>query len=373
MERNSFAKKDRSLCVTYNVAKLDEVNLTDRIASVTRLTPDPAAASSPQVLADRRSLALIAVERTLVPMLVTDPRQPDNPIVLANQAFLELTGYTPDEVIGNNCRFLQGPETEPAALDAIRAAIAAPCECCVDICNYRKDGSTFINQLHISPIFDDDGKLLYFFGSQMDVTLRRQASDLLAAEHALLREVDHRAKNALALVQGIVRLSDATEPKIYAAAVQGRVDALAGAHALLAEGRWRAVQLERLLRLVAEPYGLMRVTLHGSEAEIPAGQVQPLALVFHELAANAARFGALSGDGRLTVRWHRTGAHLAVNFQETGGPAPLPPQRPGFGLTMINAIVGRQLRGTVDFDWQADGLKCAITVPLPEHCESAAT
>jgi len=351
---------------------VDEVCVTDRIASAVRLTPDAAAASSPQGLADRSSLALIAVERTLMPMTVTDPRQPGNPIVLANQAFLKLTGYTPDEVIGRNCRFMQGPDTDPAALDQIRDAIKEQRECCIDICNYRKDGSSFINELHISPIHDDDGELLYFFGSQMDVTLRRQAVDLIAAEHALLREVDHRAKNALALVQGIVRLSDATEPAAYAAAVQGRVDALAGAHALLAEGRWRTVALERLLRAVAEPYGLLRVALHGSEAEIPAGQVQSLALVFHELAANAARFGALSSDGHLTVRWHSTEARLVVMFEETGGPPAAAPQRLGFGLTMITAIIARQLRGTVDFDWQPGGLRCTITLPLTDIRENAA-
>lgn len=87
-------------------------------------TEAPAAASG-QAAADREQLALIAVERTRMPMVVTDPRLPDNPIVLANQAFLDLSGYEASEVLGRNCRFLQGPMTEPDAIAALHAAVAA--------------------------------------------------------------------------------------------------------------------------------------------------------------------------------------------------------------------------------------------------------
>ncbi|WP_235889033.1 blue-light-activated histidine kinase [Glacieibacterium frigidum] len=334
------------------------------VPSAARLTPDAAAASSPQGLADRRALALIAVERTLMPMVVTDPRQAENPIVLANKAFLTLTGYSADEVIGRNCRFLQGPDTDQEALDEIRAAIRTPRECCVDIVNYRKDGVRFVNELQISPIHDDDGQLLYFFASQMDVTLRRQAADLLAAEHALLREVDHRAKNALALVQGIVRLSNASDAARYAAAVQGRVDALAAAHGLLAEGHWRTVPLDRLIRNVVEQHGLRRISIVGPAMEIDAGQVQPLALVFHEIATNAARFGSLSvDDGQLAISWQQDPQRVAVTLAESGGPPPAPQRKPGFGLTMIDAIVRRQLGGEVDYDWAPQGLSARIHIP----------
>lgn len=338
--------------------------MNPELPSAGRLTPDAAAASSPQGLADRRALALIAVERTSMPMVVTDPRHPDNPIVLANKAFLTLTGYTAEEVIGRNCRFLQGPATDPASLDEIRAAIAAPRECCVDIVNYRKDGGRFINELQISPIHDDDGQLLYFFASQMDVTLRRQVSDLLAAEHSLLREVDHRAKNALALVQGIVRLSNASDPADYAAAVQGRVDALSVAHGLLADGHWRTVPLDRLIRNVVEHHGLRRIRFDGPAMEIDAAQVQPLALVFHEIATNAVRFGALSvDDGEMIIQWQQNPQRVAVTFAERGGPPPSGQRKPGFGLTMIDAIVRRQLGGEVDLDWTPQGLSARIHIP----------
>lgn len=328
-----------------------------------RLTPDAAAAASPQGLIDRRSLALIAVERTSTPMTISDPRQPDNPIVLANAAFLDLTGYTADEVIGRNCRFLQGPATDPAATAEIRAAVAAPRECHVEICNYRKDGSNFFNLLHISPVHDDDGTLLYFYGSQSDVTLRRQAKGLLDAEHALLREVDHRAKNALALVQGIVRLTDASDAVAYAAAVQGRVDALAVAHTLLADERWRAISLERLVRKVIEPHGTRRIVVEGPPMTIEAPQVQPLALVLHETISNAVCFGALSVEsGTLTVKWHTENGKIVMSIVEEGGPPPAM-RTPGFGIKMSDAIVRRQLRGELERDWRPTGLHSRIAIP----------
>jgi PAS domain S-box-containing protein len=186
-------------------------------------------------MVDRQQLAFIAVERTRMPMVVTDPRQADNPIVLANQAFLELTGYTAKEALGRNCRFLQGPGTDPAAVAEVRVAITEQRGLTINLLNYRKDGSSFWNELFLSPVFDDDGGLIYFFASQKDVTDTVAAERFALAELALLREVDHRAKNALALVQGIVRLSRADDPNVYARSVQGRVDALARAHSILVD------------------------------------------------------------------------------------------------------------------------------------------
>ncbi len=114
-----------------------------------------------------------------MPMTVTDPHLPDNPIVFANRAFLEMTGYSAEEVIGNNCRFLQGPETDPASISDVRQSIETRSEFATEVLNYRKDGSSFWNALFVSPVFDDQGNLVYFFGSQLDVSRRRDAEDAL--------------------------------------------------------------------------------------------------------------------------------------------------------------------------------------------------
>ncbi|MBB5735500.1 PAS domain S-box-containing protein [Xanthomonas arboricola] len=112
-------------------------------------------------------------------MTVTDPHLPDNPIVFANRAFLEMTGYSAEEIIGNNCRFLQGPETDRSSIDDVRESIDNRREFATEVLNYRKDGSSFWNALFVSPVFDDSGRLVYFFGSQLDVSRRRDAEDAL--------------------------------------------------------------------------------------------------------------------------------------------------------------------------------------------------
>ncbi|MCC4616525.1 PAS domain-containing protein [Xanthomonas campestris pv. asclepiadis] len=127
----------------------------------------------------RSDIFFAAVETTRMPMTVTDPHLPDNPIVFANRAFLEMTGYSADEIIGNNCRFLQGPETDRSSIDDVRESIENRREFATEVLNYRKDGSSFWNALFVSPVFDESGRLVYFFGSQLDVSRRRDAEDAL--------------------------------------------------------------------------------------------------------------------------------------------------------------------------------------------------
>ncbi|WP_370693863.1 PAS domain-containing protein [Methylobacterium sp. NEAU K] len=115
-----------------------------------------------------------AVRATRMPMLITDPRQTDNPIVFANAAFARLTGYDRGEIIGRNCRFLQGPATDRADVARLRGAIESRTPIELDLLNYKKDGSSFWNRLLVSPVFGDDGELTYFFASQFDVTLERE-------------------------------------------------------------------------------------------------------------------------------------------------------------------------------------------------------
>jgi PAS domain S-box-containing protein len=128
-------------------------------------------------LQDRGNIFFAAVEMTRMPMVVTDPRRPDNPIVFANGAFFDLTGYSDEEVIGRNCRFLQGPQTDPRTVDEVRLAVKERRAVAVDLLNYRKDGTPFWNALFIGPIFDKGGELLYFFASQMDITERRSTQE----------------------------------------------------------------------------------------------------------------------------------------------------------------------------------------------------
>jgi two-component system sensor kinase FixL len=129
-----------------------------------------------------------AVQATRMATLFTDPRQTDNPIVFANDAFCSLTGYARHEIIGRNCRFLQGPDTDPAAVAAIRTAIAAAEPIEIDIRNYRRDGQPFWNRLLIAPVLTADGTLAYFFANQLDVTAERERLAELESRNTALGE-----------------------------------------------------------------------------------------------------------------------------------------------------------------------------------------
>jgi PAS domain S-box-containing protein len=323
------------------------------------------AAASPRGLADRRELAAIAVERTRMPMVITDPRQSGNPIVLANKSFLKLTGYSAEEVIGRNCRFLQGEDTSQAVIAEIRAAVAAEREVDIEILNYRKDGSTFWNQLGVSPIHDEQGRLLYFFASQIDVTEFRKIQVLEASEHRLLKEVDHRARNVMAVVNGIVRLSRADDAALYSAAIQQRVNVLAQAHTLLADHGWREIALETVVRQQLDD-GDRRVTLSGPCVMIAAQNVQPLVLALHELLSNAVTHGSLaSPDGRLEVRWGALPGlgGFELEWRETGAQPRTGRAGDRFGVAMIVGMVEKQLRGQVERRWNDGALTVTIKAP----------
>ena len=109
------------------------------------------------------------IENSLVAAVVTDPRLPDNPIIECNQAFLSLTGYAREEVIGRNCKFLRGEETEAQQTEQLRQAVKSGQPAMVDILNYRKDGTAFRNAVMIAPIFDGEGGICYFLGTQVEV------------------------------------------------------------------------------------------------------------------------------------------------------------------------------------------------------------
>ncbi len=136
-----------------------------------------------------------AVRATRMPMIITNPRVPDNPVVFTNDAFCRLTGYSRDEIVGRNCRFLQGPDTDRAVIDRVREAVVNRQSIQVDIRNHRKDGTAFWNRLLLAPVRDAAGEVAYFFASQVDVTLERER--LLGLENqnaALMAELGDRLR-----------------------------------------------------------------------------------------------------------------------------------------------------------------------------------
>ena len=110
--------------------------------------------------------ALLTEEEREQSVVITDPAQPDNPMIFISDEFEKQTGYSPEEALGRNCRFLQGPETDPAAVEAIRQALKSASEITIDILNYKKDGTKFWNRLRIRPLYGDDGNVMFYAGAQ---------------------------------------------------------------------------------------------------------------------------------------------------------------------------------------------------------------
>jgi PAS domain S-box-containing protein len=173
-------------------------------------------------LDDRGDVFFAAIEMTRMPMILTDPHQPDNPIVFANKAFLDLTLYEEAEVMGRNCRFLQGAQTDREMVNQLRDAISARESIALEILNYRRDGTPFWNAVFIGPIYDTSGNLLYFFASQLDVTRRRESEKASAqaqkmeAVGQLTAGLAHDFNNLLQVVNGNLELAStrATDERV---------------------------------------------------------------------------------------------------------------------------------------------------------------
>jgi len=148
-------------------------------------------------------------------IIITDVRQPDGPVIFANQGFVRLTGYSAGEVLGRNCRFLQGSETDPAAAAEIRQAVEQRRSCVVEILNYRKDGTPFWNRLSITPVHDAAGEVTHFIGVQSDVTARHAAESALRAANEALEAAGRRMRRGLDAAARIQRaLLPAALPQI---------------------------------------------------------------------------------------------------------------------------------------------------------------
>jgi len=207
-------------------------------------------------------------------------------------------------------------------------------------------------------------------GARLATVILRDITERRANEEArllLAREVDHRAKNALAVVQSVVSLTRAATTEEFVSAVRGRVSSLGRAHSLLAQNRWEGADLARVVTDETAPYqGAGQVYVSGQPVSLPPNAVQPISLLIHELATNAAKYGALSRDtGRVDVSWTvQPGGELRLEWREHGGPAvPATPANQGFGSTLIRELVRRQLHGEADLSWPASGLQLTLSLP----------
>lgn len=223
-------------------------------------------------------------------MVLVDPHAPDQPLAFCNRGFCELTGYEEREVLGRNCRFLQGELTDPAGVTVLREAVAARADAQVEVWNYRKDGSAFRNSMVISPLFDPKGELLFYLGSQFDATARQEA------------EASRRAQQTDAL--GVIAAGIAHELANLMTVVMGSIEGLAveplspRQTERLQRARWAtsaAGRLTRQMLSLAHPQ-----SLEAEPADLNA-LICDIDQVLGHLAGPAAGVELLLGDGSLHV------------------------------------------------------------------------
>ena len=211
---------------------------------------------------------------------------------------------------------------------------------------------------------DKSGRVIRVSGVTVDITERKRAEE---RQNLLTREVDHRAKNALALAQSIVRLTRGDDVKDYIQAVEGRISALARVHTILSLSSWQGAELAKLVDEELAPYASMgdQIAFSGANVQLQPATAQTLAMALHELVTNSAKYGALSTlAGRLTIKWEIVADVLQILWEERDGPCVDKPVTRGFGTKSVIASIESQLGGRADFDWRSEGLVCRLSVPL---------
>jgi len=313
------------------------------------------------ILESRRRMEAV-VQSAMDAIITIDEEQR---IVVFNPAAEQSFGYSADEVLGQPVTILMPERYRAAHADHVKdffdsGILNRPLTSESTLMALRASEEEFPIEASISQVTvggERVGTIIL-----RDITERKTSEE---AQALLAREVDHRAKNALAVAQALVGLTKGDTVEEFADAVRGRIASLARAHTLLSQSRWHGAPLEQLIRDEIRPYaGKSQVTLRGPKTTCSATAVQSLGLLFHELATNAVKYGALSREsGHVSISWGLDDQALAISWEERGGPPVARPKRQGFGTKLLKQVSGRQLNAAIDFDWDPAGLRAKIRLP----------
>jgi PAS domain S-box-containing protein len=225
----------------------------------------------------------------------------------------------------------------------------------------RKHGSLVVVSLSVSPVKNAEGKIVGASKIARDITEQKRSEEQIVI---LAQEAEHRSKNLLASVQATVKLSQSDTSEGLKRAIEGRIGALANVHSLFVATRWVGAELSTIAAQELAPYSReaeARVHIDGPQVLLKPDSAQTIAIILHELATNAAKYGALSTDGgQIDLKWsHEADGRLTVRWAELSGPEVQTPSRQGFGTRVIEGMVG-QLKGKARFDWRTEGLVCEV-------------
>ena len=227
----------------------------------------------------------------------------------------------------------------------------------------RKQGGLIAVSITVSPVKNAEGKIIGASKIARDITEQKRNQEQIVT---LAREAEHRSKNLLAIVQAAVHLSQSDTPQGLKSAIEGRIQALANVHSLFAQSRWIGAELSTIATQELAPYlqgSVSRARIEGPQVLLEPGTAQAIAVVLHELATNAAKYGALSGvEGQVTLDWSQAAdGLLTLHWTEKGGPPVKAPARHGFGGRVIERMIGG-LKGKAHFDWRPEGIVCEIII-----------
>ena len=287
----------------------------------------------------------------------------DGIITSWNRGAERVFGYTAEEAIGQPITIVipqDRQDEERTILTRIRRGERIDH---FETVRQRRHGSLIVVSLTVSPVKNAEGKIVGASKIARDITEQKRNQEQIAT---LAREAEHRSKNLLANVQATVMLSHADTSAGLKQAIEGRIQALANVHSLFVESRWIGAELSAIATQELAPYfetDEPRVRIDGQQVLLEPNTAQATAVVLHELATNAAKYGALSGtEGKIDLTWlHEADGRLIIRWTEMGGPAVQMPMHQGFGARVIARMIG-QLKGKVHFDWRPEGLVCEITL-----------
>ncbi|RAK60819.1 hypothetical protein DJ021_13875 [Phenylobacterium hankyongense] len=285
-----------------------------------------------------------------------------------------LTGVERTQLLGDGWAAVVHPDDLPAMRSAWANTVATGDSFDFEYRFRLADGAYHWLRSRAYPYRDPTGEIIAWYGLSEDVQSRKQAEE---DRELLTREVDHRARNLLSVVQSIARLMPKDHPEVFVETFLGRLSALAAAHGLLAEGRWTGVPIRDLLEKELLPFAGRSgsgIRLAGERLCLRPNWVQALGMVLHELATNSAKYGALStAEGRLTVSWRlqHAGSRLRLEWLEENGPPVRAPQRRGFGSTLIERNLRLAKNAEVTFDWRREGLRLVVVMDARDVLQHA--
>jgi len=311
-------------------------------------------------------------------LVIADAQLPDMPLIYVNAAFERVTGYDRSAVIGRNCRFLQGPETDDGDRTAIREALAQGEEITVDILNYRSTGEQFINRLLLSPL-KQDGKVTHFLGIQSQQPKDRAFAERAAKLDEQLREVQHRVKNHLALLLSLIRMESrkATDAKASLDVLANRVEALNLLYDEFSrpgQSSGNEVALGAYISRVCSALNMLdghrevRMNLETDELRASVDAASQMGLLVSELLTNALQHAfEAERDGLVDVRLWNDGDGSTVCLQVVDNGKGIPaevdwPNDGSLGARIVRELTGR-LQGDLQVESDEDGTTVTIAFP----------